>query len=356
MARGKGNLANSLAKQQNEQRQKQIKRIKLENKKIHYPTNGKKPKKINEKKANEEDNDDKQPIDESKVFIPFDINDRILIVGDGDFSYSLSIINKKLIKPYKLIVTSYDTLDELYEKYGIEIINNNISKLKELGVSRIYHGIDCTKLCESLGIQIKNKRHGDGSGKSIEILGGLNVKNIIFNFPHIGKHIKDVNRNILKNQELIHGFFKSCLEFYNVLRKQREACKGDIEEKIEIEIEENLDNIIDIDDLSNGYYSFNNNKDKKDEDFITITLFNGEPYDSWKIKKIARDSIGYSVQRSGKLEWKFYEGYQHRRTAGLGETNKESRSREVRIYKFEKFVYINKKRKRGGDESDSDDD
>lgn len=362
--KGKGALANALARQQNEERQRKIKKQKLDNKEKHYPEKGKSGNK-NKNKQKPIDNfdpmEDEKPIDEKNVFIPFNKKDRILIIGDGDFSYTISIVSKGLIKPKKVIATSFDTFEELIEKYGNNTIEENLEKLKKLGVEKIYHGIDGTKLCESFGISKnskKSKRSGDGSGKSIEVFGGLIINNILFNFPHIGKHISDVERNILKNQEMVNDFFKSCTELFAVLRRQRESRGGVLGYK-----EDDKDNSDDGDNEEEeideyGYFSNlkKTEREIRDEDCITITLFSGEPYDSWKIKKLARDSIGYSVQRSGKLEWKFFDGYTHRRTAGVGETNKKFSLREARIYKFEKFKSsskVGKKRKRGNDE-DSD--
>lgn len=365
MGKGKGNLASKLAQQQYQDQQKRLKKQKLNNKEIHYPAYGKGKSKAKDivQDRKQEDKKEEAPLDESKVFVPFGKNDRILIIGDGDFSYTLSIIRKKLINPRKVITTTYDSLEDLKTKYGDDLIAKNINELKELGVSRIYHNIDGTRLPESLGVQMKNKRKGDGSGKSIEVLGGLTINNIVFNFPHIGKQIKDVNRNILKNQEMLTGFFKSSGELFGILRRQKQSCKGATEEKIPDDGEEWC-TTEDRDGESTMYFSDFGATDnrKTNSENITITLFDGEPYESWKVKRLARDSINYCVERSGKFEWRYFEGYKHRRTAGLGETNKASTTRHARIYKFEKFsdssrhLSRNKSKKRGrGADTESDD-
>ena len=349
MARGKGRLSDALVKQQSQTKHNVSLKRKMENRDIHYSKDSKKKK--FEKKEIPKNVEELPPVDERKVFIPFQYNDRILIIGDGDFSYSLSVIKLNLIKSANLITTSFDSYEELIEKYGKELIDNNLNELKELGVTKIYHNIDGCKLSESLGISVGNKRVGNKSGKTIEILGGLTVNNIIFNFPHVGQHIKDVNRNIIKNQQLVANFMKSCIEFYSILKKQRDAT-GIVDEKKDFnrynkdEYEEYGEDVGENETDGNSTKPILNNNNLNDTEVITITLFEGEPYDSWKIKKIAKDSIKYSVQRSGVLEWRFYKDYHHRRTAGLGETNKQSQTRRARIYKFEKFLQSNSKSKK----------
>ena len=369
MARkGKGALATALARHQNEEQQRKAKQQKLNNKEIHYPGNKKKSK-SKPVAADTGKKDDEgaieTPLDEKNVFVPFDKNDRILIIGDGDFSYTLSIVKKKLIKAKNVVATSFDTLEELHSKYP-DTVDATLQELRELGVARVIHGIDGTRLAETLGVNIRSKRQGDGSGKSIDVLGGLTVNSIIFNFPHIGKHISDVERNILKNQELLSRFFGSCWEFFSILRKQRElrmrsgykALEQDEDEDEDKDKEEAEENGAGYDGYGAYFSELGKKKKARDFEVITVTLFNGEPYESWKIKKLARDSIGYRVQRSGRLEWRYFAGYSHRRTAGAGSTNKRASTREARIYKFEKWDAAahgkGKKRRRGDDSDDSD--
>ncbi|TID19796.1 hypothetical protein CANINC_003679 [Pichia inconspicua] len=346
MGKGRGKLSKLLSKQISNVKVNQKNKLKLKNKELHYSNNAKKL----QHELRKVENFDENTYDESKVFIPFDKLDRLIIVGDGDFSYSVCIIRKNLIKPDNLITTSYDSLEDLQTKYGNQLIDDNISFLKNSGV-KVYHGIDATKLSETLGISLGNKRSGSGAGKSIEKLGGLRINNILFNFPHSGESIPDLNRNVLVHQKLMFNFFKSCEELYHILEQQKEWTnyKESVEDT-------------ETDELT--YFQNIGKSDNLpvDKNIITVTLFEGEPYDSWKIKKIARDSIGYAVQRSGKLEWRFFDGYDHKLTTRLGKTSKPTKSRVARIFKFEKFhpsekqkIALDKKRKRNGDYSDDSD-
>lgn len=356
MVKGKGRLASALKRQQDQERERQLKKRKIENKQINYPDNKKgKPKSKQSKNLKIQEN--------QKPFVPFNLNDRILLIGEGDFSFTLSIVKLGLIKPNKIITTSFDSFDEISNKYG-DLATDNINELKKMGVIYIYHGIDGTNIANDLGLGIGSKKSGNGSGKSIEKIGGLLINNVIFNFPHVGLGIKNVDRNIRENQKMLSRFFKSCTELFDILKKQREASKNrssssSISTSI-ISNENELDDEVDLnkmsaDDAEWYYQTIGKNIQNKqiDESIITVSLFMGEPYDSWQIKKLARDSVDYCVQRSGAFVWDFFEGYHHRRTAGLGNTNKEATQREARIYKFEKFQKILKKKNKK-DESDSE--
>lgn len=372
MGKKRSNLANSLMKHRMEEEERRMKKRKMINKEAYYPDfNKKKGSKKRIEEVNKNKNKNKKGQDEGKgegegenegasekvaevetvnektAFLPFSLKDRILIIGDGDFSYSLSLVMNKMILAKNLVCTSFDSREELNEKYGKEVIDKNILELNQLGVDKIYHKIDGTKIKESLGLNYsKNKRQGDGSGKSFKKLGGLRINNIIFNFPHVGLKIDNVDRNVLANQKLLTGFFKSCIEFYDMLDRQRELHR-DLEEPKNDKGDKERDAEGDEDDDDFGvdsegnvvykYSKFANVTEESKERKISITLFEGEPYDSWKVKRMAKESISYCVERSGKFEWQLFKGYKHRRTAGLGDTNKAANTRMARTYKFCQF-------------------
>lgn len=307
MARGKGKLSQALAKQLQREKVQADKRKKIQNRQSNFEL---KPK--------------QKVVQVRKPLVPYGPDDRILLVGEGDFSYSHSILDLGLIKPDNLIATSFDSYKDVCEKYpGAE---DHIEALKALGV-RVYHEIDATALNRTLGIQGGNKRQGNGSGKTIEVLGSLHLNNIVFNFPHVGRGIKDISRNVRANQELLQGFFKSARVLFDILHFQRDQTIGR-SALAAMSVEE-------------AEWNYLHQKEMKpvesDKEVMTITLFEGEPYDSWMVKKLARESIGYQVQRSGAFDWEMYKGYEHRRTAGMGDTHKVAAQRAARIYKFERY-------------------
>ena len=48
---------------------------------------------------------------------------------------------------------------------------------------------------------------------------------------------------------------------------------------------------------------------------IIVTIFDGEPYDLWNVRDLARH-VGLKVERSFKFQASAYPGYQHARTLG----------------------------------------
>ena len=137
---------------------------------------------------------------------------------------------------------------------------------------------------------------------------------IIFNFPHVGGLTKDVNRQVRYNQELLVGFFKAALPLI--------APGGS----------------------------------------IVVTVFEGEPYELWNIRDLARH-VGLKVGRSFKFQSRAYPGYHHARTLGNIEGGRgwKGEDRNARTYIFEAGEgevqqHTSKKRKRHSLESDDDDD
>lgn len=120
--------------------------------------------------------------------IPFDPEDRILLVGEGDFSFAKAVVES--FGCYDVTATCLDSKDELFEKYKPQA-EQHIKYLEE--ESQTFHfNINATKL-ESVKALLK---------------GGL-FQRIMFNFPHVGGKSTDVNRQVRFNQELLVKFFTS---------------------------------------------------------------------------------------------------------------------------------------------------
>ena len=94
---------------------------------------------------------------------------------------------------------------------------------------------------------------------------------------------------------------------------------------------------------------------------IIVTIFEGEPYELWCIRNLARH-VGLKVGRSFKFQSQAYPGYRHARTLGNIEGGGawQGENRSARTYIFEINMSENEqisssKRKREDSEDDEDD-
>lgn len=103
--------------------------------------------------------------------IPFRATDKILLIGEGNFSFALSLIEDsptelQWLPPANITATAFDTEERCYAKYpdaeGI------VAKIKERGINVLF-GVDGTKL----------EKHSSLKGRKWD--------RIVWNFPHVGE-------------------------------------------------------------------------------------------------------------------------------------------------------------------------
>ncbi|CAN6479658.1 unnamed protein product [Victoria cruziana] len=115
---------------------------------------------------------------------------QILVVGDGDFSFSLSLA-KGFGDATNMVCTSLDDEDNLKKKYQNAL--PNIQKLLGLGCT-VMHGVDATKM---------------------RLLSDLRIRKfdrIIFNFPHAGFHGKEDDKKLIRmHRKLVSRFFLNAI-------------------------------------------------------------------------------------------------------------------------------------------------
>ncbi|KAK6362158.1 hypothetical protein TWF730_005855 [Orbilia blumenaviensis] len=230
----------------------------------------------------------------TRPIIPFTPTSTLLLIGEGDFSFTNSLVSSTPphISPSTVITTTTnDTEAVTCEKYPHA--EETISSLKSSG-HKIHFSLDITKkLPKSIASQKYNC--------------------IIFNFPHVGGLSTHLDRQIRSNQELILSFLKASVPLLSP--------DGG------------------IDDGSGN---------------IVITLFSGKPYDDWNVKELAK-SVGLECVRSFKFDATIYEGYKHVRTIGFrereGDWKGEERGARSYIFAVKDDGRKKKSRKKGGDKN-----
>ncbi|XP_062162494.1 uncharacterized protein At4g26485-like [Alnus glutinosa] len=146
----------------------------------------------------EDDDDDDDDDDEEaeKWMKHYSSRQRILLVGEGDLSFSLCLA-RAFGSARNMVATSLDAQDDLARKYSYGI--GNVRELEERG---------CLVLCKVDAEQMSQHF----------FLKTQRFDRIVFNFPHAGFHYpEDNNCQIKLNKMLVKGFLKNAKL---LLRKQ----------------------------------------------------------------------------------------------------------------------------------------
>ncbi|OCF34229.1 hypothetical protein I317_02439 [Kwoniella heveanensis CBS 569] len=299
---------------------------------------------------------------------PFDRADTILLLGEGNFSFSHSLLlPPHNIPPYQILATAYDSQDVTYKKYPDA--QRFVETLRERG-ARVEFGVDAGALekCKAVGK-------------------GRKWSKVVFNFPHVGAGITDQDRNILSNQTMLLRFFrsveplltdgpsafpsqsqgKSGAALSNTKKlKGKGKGKGNAKELrrvnkdsgTEDEEDEDADGLEDED----SPYILNEGGDgsataaawgvpdsllhrqeftpPKRQGSILLTLLSCPPYTLWTVPKLATKpphlcpgthlpQPKYDLARSFEFVPALYEGYEHRRTIGWKDGKSKGANEEI---------------------------
>lgn len=245
---------------------------------------------------------------------------RILCLGEGDFGFSAALA-QIFGSADHVLATSLDTHEQTLSKYP-NTAAQNLDKL-----THVLHGIDATKLDTN-----KN------------FLKMINSKiswptRVVFNFPHTGSGIKDVDHNVRKNQKMLLGFFISVGKMFesmldripkNILTVNTVMMT---KHAFERKFKGNIDNAV-----SDG----EDDQPLASEELVEIhvTLKSGEPYSSWNVQGLAKQAnqsltkLKFVLNRSFVFNASLYPGYNHQRTIGdlFGQEDCEDFVRNARTY------------------------
>ncbi|KAF1935801.1 hypothetical protein EJ02DRAFT_112424 [Clathrospora elynae] len=248
-----------------------------------------------------------------KPDVPFGAYDHILLVGEGDFSFTRSLALEHGCA--NITATSFDTEEQVHSKYpSFDAIRSELAGLTP--PVPLHHTIDATKLSSYKTLRCHRdleEEDEDEEGKKK----GEGWDTIAFMFPHTGGLSTDVSRQVRANQALLVSFFKACLDT-STPRKRLQLLQ-----------------------------SQHNRVTPQTRPFlrmggrIIVTLFEGEPYTLWNIRDLARHA-GLKVVESWKFDWGQYPGYAHVRTLGTIEGGGawKGEDRSARMYVFEKIPLV----------------
>ncbi|KAJ6523542.1 hypothetical protein B0H19DRAFT_648072 [Mycena capillaripes] len=269
---------------------------------------------------------EKEVLPPRRPTIPFRATDKILLIGEGNFSFARALVRDapgelEHLPPKNITATAYDTEEECYEKYpeAVEIVQG----LRTAGVEVLF-GIDATQLSK------------------VATFKGKKWDRIVWNFPHAGKGITDQDRNILSNQLLILGFLRSAAAF---------LVNGSLPEIFSPKKRKRLD---DDDEAEEGEDT--DDMDVADKNIINavacrgtilITLRNVVPYTQWDLPRLAKhppppttgstpQNPPYIILRSFFFNRSTWKGYEHRMTKGerAHGTGKTGEGGEDRTWEF----------------------
>jgi 25S rRNA (uracil2634-N3)-methyltransferase len=302
--KGKGSLVHAakLARKRKNERQQEIsKKRKIENMKLE--------KRRESRRKN--------------AYCPYHIEDTILLVGEGNFSFARALVRRFNGVATRLIATCYDTKEEVTRKYPE--YPNILEELETAGVSIVY-GVDCTALesnkdlriaIETMQLSCRIKTDALNTGVSV-------FDKIVFNFPHTACGIKDTLENNRIHQRFLTSFFHSATKMLRPTSIMDTGDNGQESRSSSSSSSSSSSTSVggNSSKSSNNNINATNSRGVKSRvhqfglSQIHVTLKTGEPYSSWQIPRMAKLTGKLRLQTAIDFYPSMYSGYEHRRTLG----------------------------------------
>ncbi len=227
----------------------------------------------------------------------------ILTVGDGDFSFSLSLASELDLrgteKSSRLVATSYDPLSQVVAKYPSATVTLN--QLARQGVC-VLHSVDAMTLpdsvAESLTRATAARRPGFNPPRTPSLLG--QCSRIIFNFPHLGGGTQD---DVDANRAVLRDFFATLTP---LLTPPAVGCTPPVLPLT------NTHHVV----ANKGYTAGEAACADADAQLggqVHVSLRTSTFYQSWQLVELAQEQ-GFRLLRTAPFVALHYPGYQEQRT------------------------------------------
>ncbi|CAI5460578.1 unnamed protein product [Closterium sp. Yama58-4] len=195
----------------------------------------------------------------------FHPSQRILLVGEGDFSFTRALL--RLMAPARPLALFATALDSRHTIVQVRPRAPPPHAMPPLVAAPRCTGrlCICALMCRALMCRVAaGKRRRKGKANPLE----KPFDRIVFNFPHVGLGIKDERINVQRNRQLLFDFFVSAAPLL--------APQGE----------------------------------------VRVSLRTGHPYSLWNAPALAEESRALRLKFTHRFHRDDFPGYAHRRTIG----------------------------------------
>ncbi|PWN34186.1 uncharacterized protein FA14DRAFT_161675, partial [Meira miltonrushii] len=250
----------------------------------------------------------------------FQADETILLVGEGNFSFTKSLLQSPHNhSPSHIVATAFDNEQQCYQKYPDA--EKNVKEIRSIAGRQdiVLFGVDAGNLLAHKGLQKATK-----SIKSNTFPASWNK--VVFNFPHIGAGHKDESRNVLANQLLLIRFLVSAAPLLNSgqppLYVQKQLGKSQPQKRKRVDEEQDDDEIEGEFEADHDYENdFSDTNDEEGRELplktssavqptivrplpyagsILVTLRDCKPYTLWDVATLAKrvSSVWQTIMQS----------------------------------------------------------